>query len=286
MTYRQLSDQTVAALMQRYAEGEARWMTRIAMEEITGLSRVDLLLKANDEVSDFRAGQIKTVAERLLKGEPLQYILGYETFMGLRLKVTPDVLIPRPETEQLVQLILDRVGQTPDLRVLDIATGSGCIALALARQLPFAQVDALDISDAALAVARENAKTLKIPVNFFRGDILSLPEGLGLYDLIVCNPPYVLDSERDEVPQNVLLHEPHTALFVPDSDSLRFYLPVADFAARHLAPGGTLWFELNPLTAKPLAEQMRKMAAFSDITLTPDIHGKTRYLTASARADA
>ena len=282
MTFREITDQTVRSLRSRYGEGEARWMTRILLEDLTGLTHADLLIKANDEISDFRAGQVEAVVKRLLAGEPLQYILGYTTFMGLRLKVTPDVLIPRPETAEMVQRILDHVGQTPDLRALDVATGSGCIALSLARQLPFAKVEGVDISDAALSIARENAENLKIAATFRHADILE-PDSLGSgsYDLIVCNPPYVLESEKADIEANVLDHEPHTALFVPDGDALRFYLPVARFAAAHLAPGGSLWFELNPLTAKPLAAELRRLPAFDDIILTPDIHGKTRYLRAS-----
>ena len=282
MTFREITDRAVRSLRSRYGESEARWMTRILLEDLTGLTHADLLIKANDEISDFRAGQVEAVVNRLLAGEPLQYILGYTTFMGLRLRVTPDVLIPRPETAEMVQRILDHVGQTPDLRVLDVATGSGCIALALARQLPFAKVEGVDISDAALAIARENAENLKIASTFRHADILEPNTlGSGSYDIIVCNPPYVLESEKAEIEANVLDHEPHTALFVPDDDALRFYLPVARFATTHLAPGGSLWFELNPLTAKPLAAEMRRMAVFDNIILTPDIHGKTRYLRAS-----
>lgn len=284
MTVRDLRRAAVAALIPLYGRGEAEWMTRLTLEYVTGWSRVDLLVDADKELGEVRVEAVKNIVDRLLKHEPLQYILGYEDFMGLKIKVSPSVLIPRPETQELVNIIIDREAKASDLRVLDAGTGSGAIAVALSRNLRFARVMAIDNSDAALEVARSNAERLRTPVTFVNADMLSLASLPGEpFDIIVSNPPYVLDSERAEMSANVLGHEPSAALFVPNSDPLRFYLALARYAAAGgLKPGGRLYFECNPLTIDALASQLE--TDFDEVETVRDSFGRQRFIIASLRS--
>lgn len=284
MTVRDLRRAAVAALIPLYGRGEAEWMTRLTLEYVTGWSRVDLLVDADKELGEVRVEAVKNIVDRLLKHEPLQYILGYEDFMGLKINVNPSVLIPRPETQELVNIIIDREAKATDLSVLDAGTGSGAIAVALLRNLRFARVTAIDNSDAALEVARSNAERLRTPVTFVNADMLSLASLPGEpFDIIVSNPPYVLDSERAEMSANVLGHEPSAALFVPDSDPLRFYLALARYAAAGgLKPGGRLYFECNPLTIDGLASQLE--ADFDEVETVRDSFGRQRFIIASLRS--
>lgn len=284
MTVRDLRRAAVAALIPLYGRGEAEWMTRLTLEYVTGWSRVDLLVDVDKELGEVRVEAVKNIVARLLKHEPLQYILGYEEFMGLRINVNPSVLIPRPETQELVNIIIDREAKVSDLSVLDAGTGSGAIAVALSRNLRFARVTAIDNSDAALEVARGNAERLRTPVTFVNADILSLTSLPGEpFDIIVSNPPYVLDSERAEMSANVLGHEPSAALFVPDSDPLRFYLALARYAAAGgLKPGGRLYFECNPLTIDALASRLEP--DFDEVETVRDSFGRQRFIIASLRS--
>lgn len=284
MTVRDLRRAAVAALIPLYGRGEAEWMTRLTLEYVTGRSRVDLLVDADKELGEVRVEAVKNIVDRLLNHEPLQYILGYEDFMGLRINVNPSVLIPRPETQELVNIIIDREAKASDLSVLDAGTGSGAIAVALSRNLRFARVTAIDNSDAALEVARGNAERLRTPVTFVNADILSLTSLPGApFDIIVSNPPYVLDSERAEMSANVLGHEPSAALFVPDSDPLRFYLALARYAAAGgLKPGGRLYFECNPLTIDALASRLEP--DFDEVETVRDSFGRQRFIIASLRS--
>lgn len=284
MTVRDLRRAAVAALIPLYGRGEAEWMTRLTLEYVTGWSRVDLLVDADKEIGEVRVEAVKNIVDRLLKHEPLQYILGYEDFMGLRLNVNPSVLIPRPETQELVNIIIDREAKASDLSVLDAGTGSGAIAVALSRNLRFARVTAIDNSDAALEVARSNAERLRTPVTFVNADMLSLTSLPGApFDIIVSNPPYVLDSERAEMSANVLGHEPSAALFVPDCDPLRFYLALARYAAAGgLKPGGRLYFECNPLTIGALASRLE--SDFDEVETIRDSFGRQRFIIASLRS--
>ena len=284
MTVRDLRRAAVAALLPLYRRGEADWMTRLTLESVTGWSRVDLLVDADKELGEVRVEAVKNIVARLLKHEPLQYILGYEDFMGLKIKVSPSVLIPRPETQELVNIIIDREAKASDLSVLDAGTGSGAIAVALSRNLRFARVMAIDNSDAALEVARSNAERLRTPVTFVNADMLSLASLPGEpFDIIVSNPPYVLDSERAEMSANVLGHEPSVALFVPDSDPLRFYLALARYAAAGgLKPDGRLYFECNPLTIGVLSSQLE--VDFDEVEAIRDSFGRKRFIIASLRS--
>lgn len=259
---------------------EAAAVAQLAVEHVTRLSRVELALHAQQPLSDYEADKLADIMGRLLRDEPIQYILGEADWGGLRLSVSPAVLIPRPETAQLVDIIADRWGDRRDLKVLDVCTGSGCIAVALALRLKFATVDAVDISDAALSVARENAARYKVKVAFKQCDVL---RGLnqcaaGAYDIIVSNPPYIAERERAAMEAHVLDYEPGLALFVPDDDPLRFYRAVMGYASGALAPGGALYFEINPLYAIELKKLSRELLPGMEVDILRDLYGRERFM--------
>lgn len=278
-TLKQLLDSSRSRLTPAYGGSEASWLLRIIMEHLKGWDQVELLMRADKEVSDYTVSSVNAVIARLLRHEPIQYIFGDTYWHGMTLKVSPDVLIPRPETEELVDIIV-KDNQQSDLKVLDVCTGSGCIAVALAKFMNFPQVTAIDISQPALAIARENATLQKVKVKFETADALDLGKTLtGKYDIIVSNPPYVMESEKSAMDSNVLDHEPALALFVPDRDPLKFYKAIATYAYTALDDKGRLYFELNPLTANALRSWMLQ-SGWSDVTFLPDINAKTRFLIA------
>lgn len=263
-----------------YGEGEAKAMIRLIFHALKGWSQTDMIVHEADEVSDYIQEKIKAITERLSKQEPIQYILGEARFYGMDLKVDRSVLIPRPETEELVDHIVKRYEGRSDLRILDIGTGSGAIAIALSRNLPFSEVSALDLSKDALMVAQSNAESLKARIKFIHADIFSYTPAPSSFDIIVSNPPYIDESEKRDMERNVLDYEPHSALFVPDDNPLIFYSRIAETARTALVPGGTLWFEINPRHAEELC-RLLKHENFTDIETIRDIHGKNRFITAS-----
>ena len=222
--------------------------------------------------------RIADLIARLRRHEPLQYVVGQALFHGHKFKVTPAVLIPRPETEQLVDLIIDENAGS-DLRVLDMGTGSGCIAISLARALKFPQVDALDVSRDALEVARENAATLKVKVRFFESDMLA-PQPAARYDIIVSNPPYVCWSEREAMEPNVKDYEPGQALFVPDNDPLLFYKAIAPYAAQSLERGGRLYLEINQRFGNEV-KRLLEDCGFDEVRIIDDSFGNPRFAAAT-----
>ena len=259
---------------------EAQAMIRVICEDIFNYDAVDVALRQDSELPEFAQQRVSDAISRLRRHEPLQYIVGSARFHGHKFKVTPAVLIPRPETEQLVDLIVDE-NPASDLRVLDIGTGSGCIAISLARALKFAQIDALDVSRDALAVARDNAAALKAKVRFFESDIL-LPQPAATYDIIVSNPPYICWSEREAMERNVKDYEPGQALFVPDNDPLLFYKSIAPYAMQSLDKGGRLYLEINQRFGREV-KQLLEDNGFDEVRIIEDSYGKVRFAAAVRR---
>ncbi|MBD5333349.1 MAG: peptide chain release factor N(5)-glutamine methyltransferase [Bacteroides sp.] len=285
MTLRQLTDNSIDRLSPLYETSEARWLVRTALEHFTGMSRTDMMLRSDQEASEMLIHNVSGVIDRLLDNEPIQYILGETYWHGLTLKVTPDVLIPRVETSELIDIINDDYAGRSDLKVLDLCTGSGCIAIALARALPFSRVTATDISAGALRVARENAADCKVKITFQQGDLLAgvgLPEGS--MDIIVSNPPYICDSEKAGMSANVLDYEPHSALFVPDDDPLKFYRAISREGIRLAVAGGRLYLEINPLHVSELTAMLAD-DGWTEVEALKDMHGRERFVKALKPAD-
>lgn len=258
---------------------EAQAMIRIICEDVFNYDQVDMALRQESELPEFAQDRISDIIARLRRHEPLQYIIGSALFHGHRFKVNPAVLIPRPETEQLVDLIIDE-NPASDLRVLDMGTGSGCIAISLARALKFPTVDAFDISRDAVAVARENAALLKVKVRLFESDMLS-PQPSATYDIIVSNPPYICWSEREAMDPNVKDYEPGQALFVPDNDPLLFYKAIAPYAARSLERGGRLYLEINRRFGNEV-KRLLEDNGFNEVRIIDDAYGNPRFAAAIA----
>ena len=304
MTYEELWHR----LTPLYNAGEAKAIVRWVLDVRFGLSWTDILCGKVTELSAHDQTELEKILQRLEKGEPVQYIIGVADFFGRQFHVAPGVLIPRPETEELCRWILasDEHGLTQTVResphqsdaevrvsprqsdanILDIGTGSGCIAITLALELPDAKVTAWDISDEALCIAAGNAKSFGANVTFERMDVLNtslishLSPLTSQFDLIVSNPPYICEKEKSAMECNVLEHEPHLALFVPDDDPLLFYRAIAQYAIEGLKPQGSLFFEINPLYADDLVQMLRLMS-YHDISIRRDQFGKPRFLKAT-----
>lgn len=284
MTVEEMMREARGRLAAEYGMREAAAMVDEMMLRIKGWDKTATIIHGNETVTDFFKGQVEATVGRLLDGEPIQYIFGKAHFYGMDFNVTPATLIPRPETAQLVDMIVDRYGNDSDLRVLDLGTGSGCIAIALARHLPFPkEVTAVDISEEAIEVARSNSAGLKVKVNFIHGNMLDTDEMVAAlgerYDIIVSNPPYIAQREAAGMERNVLEHEPATALFVPDDDPLVFYRAIAVIAEKRLDDKGTLFLEINPLFAKELAAMLREHG-FQDVDIEKDMQKADRFIIA------
>ena len=265
-------------LEQYYSTTEAACLARIVCCELLGQSTVDYYLGKDIILSSKQADELEGIMQRLRNFEPIQYVQGIAHFFGREFKVAPGVLIPRPETEELVELMLKEI--QADVRILDIGTGSGCIAVSLSKELPKAKVTAWDISEKALDVARENNVALKSNVRFVLHDVLGcqpLPEEC--YDVIVSNPPYVLEREKCEMERNVLDWEPSLALFVPDNDPLLFYRRIAELGRTLLVPGGKLYFEINRAFGEETASMLREQG-YSNLRILKDISGNDRIVIA------
>ena len=257
-------------LTKLYDAREAKAIARLVLEERFGLTMADVLCgKTGDDAV------LRHIQQRLLQGEPVQYVLGVAEFGGRQFRVAPGVLIPRPETLELCQWVEEERGTT----ILDIGTGSGCIACTLAAELPEAQVTAWDISEAALSVARENAKRTNVHVSFEQVDALNIPLTPDKWDIIISNPPYICEQERATMERHVLDYEPSLALFVPDDDPLLFYRAIADYARQSLTAGGSLFFEINPLYAEQLKSLLSAMS-YHHIEVRDDQYGKPRMIKA------
>lgn len=263
----------------QYGASEAKAIARLVLEQRFHLSLADILCGKMALLSYSDMQWLQAAAARLQQGEPVQYVLGEALFCGRSFHVEPGVLIPRPETEELCRWI---AACEPSARsILDIGTGSGCIACTLAAELPAAEVTAWDISAEALSIAQENAKRTHVHVSFERQDVLHMPasDTHQRFDVIVSNPPYVCMKERETMDAHVLDYEPHVALFVPDDDPLLFYRSIALYAASALNPTGAFYFEINPLYATEL-KTMLQDAGFRDIIIRKDFLDKQRFIRA------
>ncbi len=279
MTTHQMISDIKSALAAAYPEGEVRAFVRILFEEWMHYSTVDIYMRADSEVPPFVVEKMRHAVQRLLRHEPIQHIVGVAHFHGHRFAVSKHTLIPRPETEQLVDMIVDRNQDVPDLCVLDIGTGSGCIACSLARALRFAEVHAFDISQPALDLAAENARNLGVKVAFHHVDILNAVPQPQQFHIIVSNPPYICMHEQQLMEDNVLRYEPHSALFVPDNDPLLFYRAIARYASVALKPGGKLYFEINAAYGNDTANLLSEFH-FADIEVVRDFYGRDRFVSA------
>ena len=261
------------------SEAEAKMYARECLMEVLNVSFAQLLARSPLSLSAEQWSALDGMIVRLSQNEPLQYVLGHTPFHGLDFKVSPDVLIPRPETSELVDWVISCSSAFPELHILDAATGSGCIAVSLANALPKAHVSALDVSDAALRVARSNASACGVVVDFFKFDLLAGMTLPARYDVVVSNPPYVCDSEKAAMEANVLDYEPHLALFVSDSDPLIFYRRLAKLAFDALNDGGMLFLEINERFGAQTCSLISD-SGFSQVTLKKDFFGKDRMIMA------
>ena len=290
MLLRDLISKGTETISQAFPEREAREMVLMFLQHSIGTSRHTHILEPSYEVSDDAVVGAMSAFERMASGEPIQYIIGKAYFYDREFNVTPDVLIPRPETELLVRAAVNwaRRSGRETMRIADLCTGSGCIAWSMAMELPGAEVTAVDISDGALAVAagQESGSAAAgcpcevVATKFIKADVLAGPvEGLGTFDMILSNPPYVMDSEKALMRKNVLEHEPWLALFVPDDDPLLFYRAVAAWARQLLKPDGLCLVEINEALGRQTAEVFED-AGFRDVEVLQDLNSRDRFVRA------
>lgn len=261
-----------------YGAGEAKAMARLIFHALKGWNLTDLVIHNDYILSEYIIDKINLIKDRLLRHEPIQYILGEAYFFGMNLSVTPDTLIPRPETEELVDLII-KENQETDLSILDIGTGSGAIAIALARNMRFPKVSAIDISGEALKVAGENARSLNARIKFIHDDIFTYMPPQDSLDIIVSNPPYIDMCEKKDMDKNVLDYEPHSALFVPDEDPLIYYRRIISVGIHSLRDGGRIYLEINPRHDKELKTLLER-SGYQTVGIIKDSNGRNRFISA------
>ncbi|SRR5690606_20565536 len=271
------------ALLPLYSPAEIKQLFLMTYAFVMKKNSMHYMLNSTSEVKETVLPQFLNILEELQTGRPIQHILGKADFYGLCLSVNEHTLIPRPETEELVEWIVREHQNNEQMSILDIGTGSGCIALALKKQLPHAQVDAIDLQSPAITVARTNATNLNLSVNFIEADILEWDSFLQenqQYDIIVSNPPYITPSEQKDMHQNVLLYEPHSALFVEEQAPLLFYDVIAEMGKKHLSPGGSLYFEINQYLGRETYDLLLKKG-YEQVTLRQDLNQVDRMIKAS-----
>lgn len=280
----------ISELTSIYDEVEAESFFYLSLEKLHNLKRIDLALQPNFELTESEVDNWNNILDDLKSQKPIQYILGETEFYGLPFLVNENVLIPRHETEELVQLIIveSQKIKKETIRILDIGTGSGCIAVSLAKNLPNAQVFAIDVSEEALRVAKKNAETNQVSISFIEANILETNNLAQLstnnqqpttaFDIIVSNPPYVRHLEKDEIKKNVLDYEPHLALFVEDNDALLFYRKIAQLSKTSLTQNGKLYFEINQYLGKETVGLLEELE-YENIKLLKDIYGNDRMIS-------
>ena len=304
MQIKQYRDQFIRELSPMYDSGEAESFFYLILEEKHKLKRIDLALNPDLTFSNEEVQYWNSILEQLKQEIPIQYLLGKTSFYGLDFEVNPAVLIPRPETEELVEWIIQSTrsalgsgkwkagsvkleDRSQKINILDIGTGSGCIAISLAKNIPNGHVFAIDVSKKALATAKKNAIKNEVEVHFIKADILIIDDLQKLltshfplptyFDIIVSNPPYVRELEKEEIKKNVLDNEPHLALYVKDNDALVFYRKIAELAQKNLTPEGQLFFEINQYLGKEMIDLLERME-FKNIELRKDIYGNDRMI--------
>lgn len=284
MTIQRAYQQLLIKLYQIYNTQEAANIADRVIEHVTGQRKIDRIVYKDLPVDEDQQKQLEKIAVELLHHRPVQYVLGETWFMDMKLTVNESVLIPRPETEELVEWILMDIQQpgSKEFSLLDIGTGSGCIPIAVKKKIPKASVSAIDVSDEALQVVKLNGLEQKAAISIFNLNFLEEAEWsqLGKYNIIVSNPPYVKRSEESAMRENVLKYEPHIALFVPDQDPLVFYTAIAKFSQQHLELGGSVYVEINEALGKEVVELFTKRG-FADVILKKDMQGKDRMVKAT-----
>lgn len=282
----------ISELTSIYDEVEAESFFYLSLEKLYNLKRIDLALQPNFELTESEVDNWNNILDDLKSQKPIQYILGETEFYGLPFLVNENVLIPRPETEELVQLIIieSQMIKKETIRILDIGTGSGCIAVSLAKKLPHAEVFAIDVSEEALKVAQKNAEINQVSISFIQTNILETNNLTQLstnnqqptteFDVIVSNPPYVRHLEKDEIKKNVLDYEPHLALFVEDNDALLFYRKIAQLSKTSLTQNGKLYFEINQYLGKETVELLEELE-YENIKLLKDIYDNDRMIVST-----
>ncbi len=289
MTVKTFRDYFNKTLIKLYPVSEIDTFLFLLLEEYLNFKRIDLVLKSNLKISAEVISILISSTKLLEKEIPIQYILRKTEFFGLPFILNEHVLIPRPETEELVAFVLDKVSKLENLcqiekkkklKILDIGTGSGCIPISLKKSLPLAEISAIEISNKALSVAKKNTLLNQVDINLIQQDILKTSELDDMYDIIVSNPPYVRELEKKEIKNNVLKNEPHKALFVKDNNPLIFYDKIAELAKNHLTKNGLLFFEINQYLGKETVELIR-IKGFNTIELKKDIFGNDRIIIAS-----
>lgn len=261
-----------------YSLGEINSFIYIIFEQVLSYKKIDTNINNKEIVNEESLKIIYKIVERLKNNEPIQYIFGETDFYDLEFKLNKDTLIPRPETEELVDLII-KENFDKNISILDIGTGSGCIAISLKKNLPLSKVSAIDISSNAISMAKENAKRYNLELNFIEDDILNPSKKYPIYDIIVSNPPYIRNSEKRLMLNNVLEYEPHRALFVEDLDPLIFYREIAILGKQHLSQNGIIYFEINEnlsLETKNLLEDL----GYNEISIIKDINDRDRIIKA------
>ena len=279
MNYSQIKKIFHQQLKEIYIENEIDSLFFIALEYVTSISKIEYILQKEEEISEEKLIELKFILEELTKNKPIQYITKNAYFYGLNFYVNDKVLIPRQETNELVDWVLMSVTHSKPIKILDIGTGSGCIAITLKKNLPLSEVFAIDISNEAIQVAQKNANNNEVEINFLQKNILEINDLKSNFDIIISNPPYVLELEKLEMAPNVLDNEPHLALFVPDNNPLLFYEKITEIALKNLTEDGMLFFEINQYLSAE-TKKMIENKGFKNVTLRKDLQENYRMILA------
>lgn len=279
MNYSQIKKIFHQQLKEIYIENEIDSLFFIALEYVTSISKIEYILQKEEEISEEKLIELKFILEELTKNKPIQYITKNAYFYGLNFYVNEKVLIPRQETNELVDWVLMSVTHSKPIKILDIGTGSGCIAITLKKNLPLSEVFAIDISNEAIQVAQKNANNNEVEINFLQKNILEINDLKSNFDIIISNPPYVRELEKLEMAPNVLDNEPHLALFVPDNNPLLFYEKITEIALKNLTEDGMLFFEINQYLSAE-TKKMIENKGFKNVTLRKDLQENYRMVLA------